>query len=540
MDEQRRQVRARPPSFKIEVPGDQQKKSEITEKMQKIRGLLMNTFNRPVNNGDILEAALNFWIEGHVQDHDAQTFPTTLKKLKNKKDASENMFISTMSCVKKLTEMAEHHGRNCKNNLKQKKSVYRGHVVIVTFQCAKNQVSHTYRWTSSPYLPNDTFLVNHRVNHAVVCSGMLPVHYTRFSKASGFGVISKSKRKQFTQDYSDSLQAVYHSSLEESLHMEIGSYEDLDGIDIMTDARHGWRKNAKDSSVVALGDKTHKVLQCIHVTKADDIVSQRHELKGTQRIYENFESEDVTIKVHTHDRNLSINKLVKSRPMTTNQNDCWHGVKSLKKALKVISSGPKYKEGKTWFDQLSDKAEPVATHIHWAIRNCQNEPQRLRNMLSNTVKHYQNEHSGCSDTSRCKQDPNYEPSRWVITNPKAEKCLKNVIETSVIYKYPEDFVLARDSSYVESFNNVMNIFQDKRISFSDLQYSMRSQLAVLHWNENVDRPYTSIWNPRDARAPRRRLGKKVYKAVTYQYRQNIWDAYMTSMFAPPRRWRGNT
>ena len=103
--------------------------------------------------------------------------------------------------------------------------------------------------------------------------------------------------------------------------MEIGSYEDLDGIDIMTDARHGWRKNAKDSSVVVLGDKTHKVLQCIHVTKADDIVSQRHELKGTQRIYENFESEDVTIKVHTHDRNLSINKLVKLRPMTTNQND---------------------------------------------------------------------------------------------------------------------------------------------------------------------------------------------------------------------------
>ena len=250
MDEQRRQVRARPPSFKIEVPGDQQKKVKSQKKCKKIRGLLMNTFNRPVNNGDILEAALNFWIEGHVQDQDAQTFPTTLKKLKNKKDTSENMFISTMSCVQKLTEMAEHHGRNCKNNLKQKKIVYRGHVVIVTFQCAKNQVSHTYRWTSSPYLPNDTFLVNHRVNHAVVCSGMLPVHYTRFSKASGFGVISKSKRKQFTQDYSDNLQAVYHSSLDESLHMEIGSYED---------ARHGWRKNAKDSSVVALGEKTQSI-----------------------------------------------------------------------------------------------------------------------------------------------------------------------------------------------------------------------------------------------------------------------------------------
>ena len=28
-----------------------------------------------------------------------------------------------------------------------------------------------------------------------------------------------------------------------------------DGIEIMTDARHGWRKNAKDTSVVAIGEK---------------------------------------------------------------------------------------------------------------------------------------------------------------------------------------------------------------------------------------------------------------------------------------------
>ena len=539
MEEQRRPVRTRPPSFKMEIPGNEQKKLEISVKMQKIRGCLVNTFNRPVNNCDIIDSALDFWIQSHVPDQDAQTFPTQSKKLKNKKDSNENMFVSTVSSIQKLTEMTEHHGRNCRYNLKQQKVVYRGHVIIVTLQCGNTHDSHTYRWTSSPYLPNDTFLVNHRINHAFVCSGMLPVHYTRFSKASGFGVISKSKRKTFLQSYGDSLQTVYNNSLEESLHLEIGSYDELDGIDIMTDARHGWRKNAKDSSVLALGEKTHKVLQCIHVTKADDIVSQRHELKGTQKIYENFDSKDVTIKVHTHDRNLSINKLAKSRPMTTNQNDCWHGVKSLKKALKVVSSGPKYKEGKTWFDQLYDKAEPIATHIHWAMRNCQNDPERLRNLLSNIVKHYRDEHSDCPDSSRCKEDSKYEPSRMVITNPKAEKCLEKVIQASVIYKHPEDFVLARDSSYVESFNNVMNIFQDKRICFSNRQYNMRSQLAVLHWNENVDRQYTSISNPRDPRAPRRRLGKKVYKAVTYRYRNNIWDTYMTSMFAPQRRRRGN-
>ena len=78
------------------------------------------------------------------------------------------------------------------------------------------------------------------------------------------------------------------------------------------------------------------------------------------------------------------------------------------------------------------------------------------------MNHYKNEHSNCHPTSRCKIDPNYEPSRVVITNPKAEKLLQTTIENSVMYKSPQDYVLARDTSYVESFNNVMNIFQDKR------------------------------------------------------------------------------
>jgi hypothetical protein len=38
---------------------------------------------------------------------------------------------------------------------------------------------------------------------------------------------------------------------------EVASYDDLETIDIMTDARHGWHKNAKDTSVVAIGENKH-------------------------------------------------------------------------------------------------------------------------------------------------------------------------------------------------------------------------------------------------------------------------------------------
>lgn len=104
---------------------------------------------------------------------------------------------------------------------------------------------------------------------------------------------------------------------------KVGAYEDdrVGEIDIMIDARHGWRKNSKDTSVVAIGEKTHKVLCCKHVTKKDDNVSQRHEKIGTEQIYRYFSDQTTSIGVHTHDRNLAINKYVREECESVSQND---------------------------------------------------------------------------------------------------------------------------------------------------------------------------------------------------------------------------
>ncbi|CAC5410086.1 unnamed protein product [Mytilus coruscus] len=190
----------------------------------------------------------------------------------------------------------------------------------------------------------------------------------------------------------------------------------------MSDARHGWRK--KDTSVVAIGEKTHKVLKSEHVTKAHDIVSQCHEKVGIVRIYQYMKDKDVhnvRVGVHCHDRNLSINKNIREETETLNQNDTWHCLKAMKTAMKKISSGPQYSKGKTWSFQLSDKVEPVATHVHWCIRNCNQQKEILKSSLLNIVDHYKNIHTGCSESSKCRKDTNYEPPRIVISDPVAEK-----------------------------------------------------------------------------------------------------------------------
>ncbi|CAC5400437.1 unnamed protein product [Mytilus coruscus] len=199
------------------------------------------------------------------------------------------------------------------------------------------------------------------------------------------------------------------SSHQSSVLEEIGTNDDLTEINIRTDARCGWHKNAKDSSVVAIGEKINKVLKS---------VSQHHEQLGTQRIYQFLEEQDVQVNVHFHDRNLSINKL---------------------------TAGPKFLKEKFWSAQLVDKVESVATHFHLAVRNCEENQKECKDVLLNIVEHYENNHQKCHPDSRCKRDTNYEPKRIVLSIPIAEKLLLDVIWKSTIYTHSEDYVLAKDT-----------------------------------------------------------------------------------------------
>lgn len=138
------------------------------------------------------------------------------------------------------------------------------------------------------------------------------------------------------------------------------------------------------------------------MTTSDDVISQRHEKLGTEKIYKHLKDQEVNIGVHAHDRNLSINKFIREECDSESQNDTWHAVKSMKAALKKNSSGPAYLDGKTWSSQLDDKVEPISTHFHWAIRNCDEDPEKLKSLL-NIVEHYKNNHQACHGSSRCKK-----------------------------------------------------------------------------------------------------------------------------------------
>lgn len=449
--------------------------------------------------------------------------------------SSVALYVTTKASLQKLVQQVQNHSRTCKGHLVPHKVQRRGHVGLIQYSCKRpGKMCHKFWWASSPLLPNKRYLVNEKILHGLIFSGMRPSHYTRLGKGAGLGVIESKVRRSFLEAYLPSIEEEYNESIETALQLEVAETledpDDWQGIDVCTDARHGHRRNAKDTSMVALGYKTKKVLSHVHITKERDPVTQRHELIGVKDFYNYLETVNTPVRIHVHDRNLSVNSYVKKLGGPTNQNDRWHGIKNLKKGIDSISRGTKKEHGKSWHLDMEDKVEPIGTHAHWAIEHCKGDADTLRRLLAGVVDHYSNIHDKCPATSRCKTDSNYEPSRILLSNSTVKSLLKNAITKSTLYTAAEDFVHGMYTSHVESFNNVMNMFHDKRIYYSDKEYLARSLIAVLYWNENSGREHTSVWQPTgSAGSTRRSAKKKTYKVSTFNYTTNVWKRYYSSL-----------
>ena len=150
------------------------------QKMQHVRDRLTRSLNRAVNNGDILDTVLNYWIDSHDPSEKDDSTTTSFAQV-DRKDTEDSLFVTASTSLQRLVTISENHARLCRHKQKIVKTVYRGHVVVNTLQCDNAENPHITKWSSSPYLPNNEFLVNHRMHLAITCSGMLPVHYTMFA-----------------------------------------------------------------------------------------------------------------------------------------------------------------------------------------------------------------------------------------------------------------------------------------------------------------------------------------------------------------------
>ncbi|WAR31651.1 hypothetical protein MAR_034193 [Mya arenaria] len=103
-----------------------------------------------------------------------------------------------------------------------------------------------------------------------------------------------------------------------------------------------------------------------------------------------------TVNVHVHDNNNQITKYVREEQ------------------TKQIPSGFKSRRGVGWHGELSDNKAVIKTHVVYFMNNCEIDAEVLIKNIWNFICHYQDSHDQCLSTSRCKTDPKYERSKYII------------------------------------------------------------------------------------------------------------------------------
>ncbi|XP_078689086.1 uncharacterized protein LOC144920642 [Branchiostoma floridae x Branchiostoma belcheri] len=269
--------------------------------------------------------------------------------------------------------------------------------------------------------------------HGYMSSGMLPNQYKRLCANAGIGQISDVNLKKSMILYGEVVAEQARASMQDAMDEEIGDQPGRT-LSIVTDARHAQRRNSYRSDIMALGQNNHKVLAYAPVTKEEQRSSQKHEMYGTTKLYQQFDELGVQIADHAHDRNHTINKFIKDRPpyadgtRTSNSNDTWHATKSIAKKFRKVASGARRNQGVTWHPQLADKGAAVKTHFYWSMAGCGGSEQALQQSLLNIVDHYKNQHDNCNAASRCRTDPNYRPRKLILQDQRAVEMLRSFIQ----------------------------------------------------------------------------------------------------------------
>ena len=179
------------------------------------------------------------------------------------------------------------------------KTRYTAFICSFYYQC---QSKHTISWSSSDKVGN-YHKVNLRSVMACTCSGMLNIQFKKIAKFLGLGSWNKRLKATVSFPLRDTIGAKHDESILSALYVEVErtgeqvSYN-CRGIRIMSVARHVCRKNSHHTDVVAIGQRTRKVVNVQHVTKMNDVSTHRHEFLGTKRVYSDMNSRGIQVRIN--------------------------------------------------------------------------------------------------------------------------------------------------------------------------------------------------------------------------------------------------
>ena len=111
--------KARAPSYKIEIAGDDSHKAKTYEMIKIIKHHMLVIHEKGTTNGDIIQDALSHYMS--VLENVVPEFPGSVVEVKKDKTNDMPLFLSSAPSLQRCIALAELHGRFCDKQLAIKK-----------------------------------------------------------------------------------------------------------------------------------------------------------------------------------------------------------------------------------------------------------------------------------------------------------------------------------------------------------------------------------------------------------------------------------
>ena len=183
-------------------------------------------------------------------------------------------FIGQFSALPQLCTNISVHQQGCRFPLIPHQYNQQGHVAVVQFRCLGG---HCINWSSSDQLGNN-YVINYRMMMTYLCSGITPIQYERFCDFADIGKLTDHFLRKTLVTVSAVVDLMKKESIIHARSKELAASGGK--LQIMTDARHACQKTSYHTDHVALGAKTHTVIDLQHINKLDDRDMKLLEFKG--------------------------------------------------------------------------------------------------------------------------------------------------------------------------------------------------------------------------------------------------------------------
>ncbi|CAN7948784.1 unnamed protein product, partial [Ixodes hexagonus] len=285
--------------------------------------------------------------------------------------------------------------------------------------------------------------------------------------------------------------------------------------------------SAKFGTYSVLDLETTRIIDLELVQSNEVGGSGRMELEGLKRSLSFLEAKGTTVELLITDRHVQGKAFMKKeKPDIRHEFDVWHVSKGVKKELLAAMRSPTCAELALW-------SRPVQNHLCWAAASSEGNPDLIVPKWLSVLNHVRDIHNHRDSRFSSCAHGELEPRDWLLDDSLAFEKLEAIVTKRYLLADLPNLSTRYQTYTVEAFHGLLIHFCPKFCQYSYKGMTARTQLAVLHFNENGNRSQAFTEQGEecfDVKHPKANGGEPVAvkkkKAQTFDYVKRLLGAVL--------------